>query len=153
MNKPYIKFFAIGLFAVVTFMSCKNQKPNLPDLPYLKTDSTLTFKAGERFIVVSSTNSCCQSFWLNNDNEQSDTPLSDLIKLIDLIEDEADSDCAGCSSYVYRIYECILPGTDSLCYVSLPVSDYENLHSDSLTADVNTTLSAHTNTFRFVIQK
>lgn len=150
MNQHYIKLFMTGFIAVVIFLSCKNQKT---DLPYLQTGSTLIFKVGERFIVASSTNNCCQSFWPNNDNKQSDRHLSDYIKLIDLIVDEADSNCTGCSSYVYHVYQCLLPGTDSLCYVSLPISDYENFHFDSVTTDLKTQISAYTNTFRFVIQK
>ncbi len=105
--------------------SCNDRKINLPDLPYLIADSVLHFKVGDRFILATSVNSCCQYYWFSDKELLANVPEKDNIKVVEIINDDADPDCAGCSSYTYSIYECTKPGIDSLVYAVIPAGDGE----------------------------
>ncbi len=120
-NTTKIAFFSLVLIGILT--SCRNRKIILPDLPYLVADSVMVFKVGDRFILATSVNSCCQYLWIDKFGIEYDIPETDLIKNVETISDEADPDCAGCSSYTYRIYECTKPGNDSLVYAVIPAGD------------------------------
>lgn len=93
----------------------------VPDLPYLQADTLNVFKVGDRFILATSTNSCCMYCWQKKDSLQEDVPVFPFVKYIETIEELADPDCAGCSSFFYRIYECVAPGADTLYYGVIPM--------------------------------
>lgn len=69
-------------------------------------------------------------------------PASPLLKFVETIEDPADPDCAGCSSFYYTVFECIASGTDTLRYCVIPMgavngaSDCATLNSDTLKEDI-----------------
>jgi hypothetical protein len=117
--------------------ACNNsgKTVSVPDLPYLKADTLNVFKVGDRFILATSTNSCCMYCWQNNDTLQEAGPASFLVKYIETIEDPSDPDCAGCSSFFYDIYECVVPGSDTLRYAVIPMG---SLDGSSRCADLNT---------------
>ena len=105
--------------------ACNNagKKIAVPELPYLKADTVNQFKVGDRFILATSTNSCCMYYWENNGTLQLEVPSFSLLKYIETIEDPSDPDCAGCSNFYYRIYECVAPGTDTIRYAVIPMSE------------------------------
>ncbi len=161
------KKFLIVFLLFILLISCKNRKINLPDLPYLIADSLMHFKVGDRFILATSENSCCQYYWISDNNFYEIVPQKTILKSVDIIIDEADPDCAGCSSYTYQIYECVKPGADSLVFAVIPAGDaefFEQIHQLSFTdseknqnkADINQLYSGlkknnYLRVFRFVI--
>lgn len=115
------------LFTGITLLlaSCNNsgKTVSVPDLPYLKADTVNQFKVGDRFILATSTNSCCMYCWESDRTLQDEVPASSFVKYIETIEDPSDPDCAGCSNFYYRIYECVAPGSDTLRYAVLPMGE------------------------------
>lgn len=109
----------------IILVSCNNsgKTVSVPDLPYLKADTLNQFKVGDRFILATSTNSCCMHCWEKDSTLQDEVPASSLVKYIETIEDPSDPDCAGCSNFYYRIYECVAPGSDTLRYAVIPMGD------------------------------
>ncbi len=119
--RTYIFFAGITLLLA----SCNNagKTVSVPDLPYLKADTVNQFKVGDRFILATSTNSCCMYCWESDSSLQEEIPSSSLLKFVETIEDPSDPDCAGCSNFYYRIYECVAPGSDTLRYAVLPMGE------------------------------
>lgn len=117
-----IWLFTLSLLSACS-RSCKKTTVQVPDLPYLKIDTTNTFQVGDRFILATSTNSCCMYCWQLDSVLQEKIPESPLLRYVETIEDPADPDCAGCSNFYYRIYECVAPGADTLRYVVMPMGE------------------------------
>ncbi|HMO32709.1 MAG TPA: hypothetical protein PKE07_06910 [Lacibacter sp.] len=101
--------------------SCNNKTVKVPDLPYLGADSLHQFRVGDRFLLATSTNSCCMYCWQADSTLQPSVPESPLLRFIETIEDPSDPDCAGCSNFYYRVYECVAPGSDTLRYAVMPM--------------------------------
>lgn len=117
--KNQVFFIAI----LIALFSCKRSVNtlDLPDLPYLKVKETNHFKVGDKFIFAESYNSCCMYCILKNDAVSEYLLNSSLFEFKETIEDPADPNCAGCSSYYYSIFECIAPGIDSFSYYTIPM--------------------------------
>jgi hypothetical protein len=113
------------LLLLITWLlaACTTSKVKVPDLPFLEQDTLQQFKVGDRFVLATSTNSCCMYCWLAGDTLQEAVPESPLIRYVETIEDPANPDCAGCSNFYYNIYECIAPGKDSLYYAVIPMGE------------------------------
>lgn len=115
--------------AIIIFcFACNDAGKNVyvPDLPQLKADTVNQFRLGDRFILATSTNSCCMYCWEKRGRLEEEIPSSTLLKLVEIVEDPSDPDCAGCSSFYYSIYECIAPGSDTLRSVVIPMGDVGN---------------------------
>lgn len=117
--KNQVFFIAI----LVAIFSCKStgNSIKIPDLPYLKVNEVNQFKVGDKFIFAESYNSCCMYCILKNDAVSEYLLNSSLFEFKETIEDPADPNCAGCSSYYYSIFECIAVGIDSFSYYTIPM--------------------------------
>ena len=76
---PENTFIVLAFFVLLA--SCGDRKIILPDLPYLVADSAMHFKVGDRFILATSVNSCCQYFWLSGKDLIENVPEIELLKL------------------------------------------------------------------------
>ncbi|MCG3166790.1 MAG: hypothetical protein POELPBGB_02572 [Bacteroidia bacterium] len=107
----------------ITLYACNWIKPKvkIPDLPYLKSDTINRFKIGERFTISEGHNSCCMYCFEKDTVLSEEITLPAFLKVVETIEDPADPDCAGCSSYFYTIIECVSGGIDTIQYHTIPM--------------------------------
>lgn len=96
-------------------------KKDFSQYRYLRADTVNEFRTGDKFALLISENSCCWNAWLHNGEFRDDLQHKGFIKLVDSYDEEADPDCAGCSSFSTMLFECIKPGTDTLFYVYAPM--------------------------------
>lgn len=126
--KNFYPFVFCGIILFIGCNSCKfkRTKDKSPDLPFLREDTLNTFKVGQKFVLLTTWNSCCKRcFVLPNSSMTDNIPQSAFYMYKETIEEPADPDCAGCSSYYYNVMECVAPGIDSLTLVSIPMGSVE----------------------------
>ena len=137
---------------LMAYSSCNDQvKQKLPSLPYLKADTVNIFNKGDRFILATGTNSCCMYCWQGDSTLQHAVPESPLLRYIETIEEPADADCAGCSSFTYRIYECTASGSDTLRYAVIPMGETGNVYSCE-EINIRQTDSSHFRSYVFSVR-
>jgi hypothetical protein len=110
---------AFMLMAALGLYSCNNE-PASANLPALRTDTLNVFALGDSFTFHSAENSCCTYGWLKGNKVVSAMPDRGLIELVSSTTEDADPDCAGCSSYTEDVFRCVKPGRDTLYYMVIP---------------------------------
>jgi hypothetical protein len=114
------------------FSSCRTDEVKLPDIPVLRADTLQTFQVGEQFMLIESSNSCCFYQWSDGKITSEVMPAIEMAEVTEVINDPADSDCAGCSSFTYHIMTCVQKGIDTLYHYTIPAgSGYMNEVSDT----------------------
>lgn len=138
------------LLLMLCLSACNWIKPKvkIPDLPYLETGKVNTFKPGDKFIISQSQNSCCMYYFMKDSAITETMPSSPLLKLVEIIDDPADPDCAGCSSNYYSIMECVATGTDTLRYFVLAMGDAGEATNGS---ELDSTALQQANSFTYII--
>lgn len=140
-----MRTFVLSALIMLSLSSCNWTKPSVkvPNLPYLQNNKINIFKIGDRFILSESYNSCCMYCYMKDSTLSETMPIYPFLKFVETIEDLADPDCAGCSSYYYTVMECVATGTDTLRYFSIPMgsvgaaSGCAELNREILKTDAN----------------
>jgi predicted secreted protein len=112
------------LLLTLCFFSCRKDFTN---------KKNYNIRIGETFKLFISENSCCQNCWIDKAN----------LKSIEFegrkLEEPADSDCDGCSSYYSWIFKGVGIGTDTIKITQISggdkCSDY-NANSSKIKIDI-----------------
>lgn len=100
---------ASGYMIILGFMiftSCEKDFSN---------KAVYTIKVGETFKFYFKNNSCCDYCW-NTEN------LSSIIQQGEIMEEDSDGDCAGCSTYYSMSFKGLKEGTDTVIYQQYSMS-------------------------------
>ena len=130
--KSFTFYIIAGMACLICITSCRTDEVKLPDIPVLRTDTLQTFKVGDQFMLIESSNSCCFYQWSDGKNQSEMMPGTPVAEVTEVINDPADPDCAGCSSFTYHIMTSVQKGIDTLYHYTIPAgSEYTKEVSDT----------------------